>query len=246
MNYSEFLLIFLLPWVVLELFLLLRRNDPVKIVLVGVLLVASLMVVAAAPFLNFLAREGEIVFNQDLSFALIEAVPLEICLLVVGATFFSGLLLYFFRPRIHRKRTPAKMIKFAGCLFYFTLGALGAIMLDMKITRHLGMVLVWASPFLFVGWLIGGGVIWRTKNMFGSAALLSAAYFTLIEGFALSKELWSVRYETSLGVALVNVPLERAVFYILFSLILCQALEIFWYFYQRPHLLVNGHEEKDE
>ena len=49
MSYIELITAFVAPWVVLELLLLFKRNDPIKTVLSGVLAVGAITIIISAP-----------------------------------------------------------------------------------------------------------------------------------------------------------------------------------------------------
>ena len=236
MSYIELITAFVAPWVVLELLLLFKRNDPIKTVLSGVLAVGAITIIISAPLNQILASQGILEFNSSESLFMIGLVPFEIYGLIAGMCLFSGLILYFLRPRIHPVRIPSRWIKLGGVALLVPLAITCLIMLREPSLNHMGVILLWFSIVMGSQWFFGGSLVWRTKSMFISACLFSTGYFCLIDAFAIHKAYWGVNPFLSSGISLFGLPIERVLYYLSINLCYCQGLELFWYLNRRKGL----------
>lgn len=236
MSLIEFFLVFLCPWILIGLFALIKRNEPFAAIFGGILIVSLTMSALSAPYVNYLAGEGVLNYDLDRSLWVAGELPVEVYFILFAKAFLSGLLLFFIRPRIHRKFVGSKVLKFTGLgVLAFGL-ALAAIMARNQVSFHMGSALLWGLGLLFLEWIGGSSLMWRTKGMFTVAAGISAGYFFLVEALALKFGLWQTDPSMGLGIYIFNVPLERAVFNLLFAVLSCLGLEIFWRFCSKADL----------
>lgn len=239
MSYIELITAFVAPWVVLELLLLFKRNDPIRTVLSGVIITGVLTLIISAPLNQILAQQNILVFNRFESLYMVGDLPVEIYGLIAGMCLFSGLILYFLRPRIHPVRFPSRWIKLGGIAFFAPLAITCIIMLREPTFAHMGVILLWFSFVMGAMWLFGGSLVWRTKSRFILATLISTIYFSLIDAFAIHKGYWIVNASLSSGITIFGLPIERSLFYLCMNLAFCQGLELFWYVNRRKGLFTE-------
>jgi lycopene cyclase domain-containing protein len=93
---------------------------------------------------------------------------------------------------------------------------------------YLPFLLVWALPVIVLQWLAGGRRLWRERRWWPWIALGLGAYLSLADAVAIAAGIWRFDTPSLVGVAVVNVPLEEILFYILTSFMLVQGFVIFW------------------
>lgn len=236
MSYIEFFLAFLCPWIALGLILLFKRNEPIKAVMGGILVVSFLMTALCGQIVYFLTENNILIYEPSHSWSMWGSAPFEAYFGLFCQSFIAGLALFFLRPRIHPKLIPSRVLKLAGCFVLAMIVAVGIIMLDNPVSAHLGAVVSWSGCLLFLEWLGGSSLVWRTKAKFTVAVVVCAIYFSLVEGVAIRYGLWQVDVSQSLGLFLFNLPVERVLFHLGFCLVACHGLEIFWRYGQKTEL----------
>lgn len=229
MSYVDFFLAFICPWILMGFFLISKRDEPMKAIITGIAIVSFIVTLLTLPFIKILSDNGILILGVG------EGEKLYFGLFFQGIL--SGLILYFLRPKNEKENSQPKSIKMWGVVSLSIITLVGVIMIRNEVTRHLGMLIVWAGPLLFLEWLGGSSFVWRTRRMFVLAVLISASYMWFVEGMAINSGLWSANQDSSLGITVFGLPLERAVFHFLFALVLCQGLEIFWRVFRRYRLI---------
>lgn len=230
MTYLEFLLLFVaLPTLVLALIRPgLPSSYPGKRPYVLLPIMAVIALIYTTPWDNYLVESGVWWYAEDAVLGTIGFVPVEEYLFFVIQPLLCGLVFYHVLSRsgdISPPDSARRPIFVTGFLVLCFAAGFGA--LQTTSGRYLGLILVWALPVLLLQWLIGWKLLRRMYRPIWLAIGLSSVYLWFADGFAISKGIWTISEEYTLGLGVLGLPIEEAVFFLVTNIMVVQGLALF-------------------
>ena len=239
MTYLTFHLVFILPPI---LALAATRPRPLagrggRRARWGLPLIALIAFAYTTPWDNFLVYRNVWSFGPERVLATVGYVPVEEYTFFLLQPILTGLLLYQLLARC-RVPPPAnhshRAVRIAGVALFGLLSVAGVALLVSGWGRGLyaGLILAWAGPVLAVLWWFGGNVAWEMPGIFFGATLAPTVYLWCADAIALRAGIWHITEATSLGAALLGLPVEEGAFFLATNLLVVLGL-LLWLFGKR-------------
>ena len=90
--------------------------------------------------------------------------------------------------------------------------------------KYLSLILLWSFLPVCLQWSFGIDTIYnKFRNIFYSFIFITA-YYCIIDGYAISQGIWTISDATSLGISILNLPIEEAAFFFFTNLFIAQAV----------------------
>ena len=232
MTYLAFHLCFILPPILLLLFVPPRPLRGASRWAVGALpVIALIAVVYTTPWDNHVVRIGVWDYGADRVVGTIGFVPVEEYALFILQPLLTGLWLYRFAAgrrwsRIERGPLRPRMIVATGLA---AVAVVAVSMLLWQSTTYLGLILVWSLPVLALqcGW--GGGIFSRTGSVMVAGVAVPTLYLWAADRIAIGLGVWEISPRYTTGIGLFGLPVEEAVFFLMTNLMVVQGLvAILW------------------
>ncbi len=222
MSYLLFDLLFL----GLPVALILRRaGRPPARLLAAFAALAVVALLWTAPWDEHLIRTGVWTYDTDRVLLRLGSVPAEeyaFVVLEVALIAAWGHLLGRFRVPAHPPRVGARL---RGSLLWVGVLALGATLLVVGgQLRYLGLLLVWIAPPMALQRAVAGDLL---RGRLADRALLTlpvAIWLCFADLVALGDGIWAIAPASSSGVAVLGLPLEEALFFLLTALLVSDGL----------------------
>jgi hypothetical protein len=231
LTYLGFHLVFVLP----PLVLLVRAAPTLpparrRVALTGLVGITLLALVYTTPWDNFLIQEGVWWYGDGTVVARLGSAPLEEYLFFVLQPVLSGLFLYTmgFSPAFEERDTRL-LPRLLGAVGFLALSAAGLFLFlrPAPTGYYLGAILLWACPLLALQWGVGGGYLLRTRDEWPVAVAIPTLYLWFADRVAIELGVWTISATHTLGVDLLGLPLEEAVFFLVTNLLVVQGLVLF-------------------
>jgi lycopene cyclase domain-containing protein len=103
----------------------------------------------------------------------------------------------------------------------------GAASLATTSTLYLGALLAWAGPVLAIQWGFGWPYLWDLRRTVALAVLVPTLYLWVIDGIALDLGIWVISKEHTVGLALLGLPVEEALFFLLTNVFTVQGIVLY-------------------
>lgn len=159
--------------------------------------------------------------------ATIGFVPLEEYLFFILQPVLTGLFLFQFLARQgkpmrsgHPRNAWLGFLAFAaatgiGAFFFLRGGEQGL---------YMGLVLTWACPLLAGMWLYDGETLWAHRRTLLYAAGIPTVYLWVADGLAIAAGIWTISGTYTLGITLLNLPIEEATFFLVTNLLVVKGI----------------------
>ncbi|SMF11903.1 lycopene cyclase domain-containing protein [Pseudobacteriovorax antillogorgiicola] len=235
MTYLQFLLIFLVPLILLEIWYV-RKKFPGqgRVMAAGIGFLSFVAVVYTTPWDNYLVKHKIWWYGPDKVLGVIGYVPIEEYAFFVLQTVLTGLYLYIvrrpFRPESHQP--DYSVPRLTGSMVYLLLSILGWIMLFTDSFRYLGLILGWACPVMLLQFSLGGHRLWQTRQRSCFVIATSTLYLCLADALAIGLEIWTISPTFTTGIKFGTLPLEEAIFFLATNIMVVQGLELAWSFWE--------------
>ncbi|MDO4262747.1 MAG: carotenoid biosynthesis protein [Deinococcus sp.] len=249
MTYLQFHLVFIVPPLLLLLWLTARRTGPLAgdycrddrwtRLWLGVLLAVAF--VYTTPWDNYLVYVGGWEYPPDRVLGTVGYVPYEEYAFFLLQTLLSSLFLLWL---MRRSGTPAQVSPRPG-LTRWGMAALwlGGAMLGAAAlvsgyapATYFGLITAWALPVLAGQWAFGGDLILGRSRLFWTAVTLPTLYLWAADAFALHSGIWSVSDTLTLGPKVGPLPLEEMWFFLVTNLLVVTGLMLFLHPQALPRL----------
>lgn len=229
MSYSQFLLIFIGPPLLLGLFNFFKSTHPKKMrFLWGAFLLSIIALAYTTPWDNYLVKSGIWYYGPNRVFAVIGYVPIEEYAFFILQTVMTSMWCFRLHQIANIKSTPRSSYwKPIVSIIYFLMFLTGVLCLYFVSSRYLGLILAWASPVLLFQWLVGGGYLLKNLKIFIYSFLVPTAYLWFADAIAINDGIWTISSQFTLGLQVWTLPLEEAVFFLVTNLMTCQGLLLF-------------------
>ncbi len=128
--------------------------------------------------------------------------------------------------RAERERPNwSEEFSWAGLLLGLLVGCIGgALLVWNNGTYYLGALLIWAGPVLAVQWALGAELLVARWRRVAVAVAIPTLYLAIADRIAIEIGLWSISPVHTLGVSLLGLPIEEALFFALTNLFLVQGV----------------------
>jgi len=229
--YLPFVIVFVVvPVAILTILLGVRRRfQPFQVS--GTVLLAGVALVYTFPWDGQLIRLGIWDYGSTLVGRL-GVVPYEELLFIVAQTVLTGLWTTLidtpdgsgsvsWRPRV------------VGVLAGGAIGVAGLALLSIPAGTYLGAILVWAAPVLALQWGFGWPVLLRRRRTVAIALLTPTAYLWIVDRLAIGLELWTFSATQTTGFAILGLPIEEALFFLVTNAFLVQGLVLLGWVVER-------------
>ncbi len=94
-------------------------------------------------------------------------------------------------------------------------------------TLYLGAILAWASPVLFIQWVVGAPQLWEARRPLLIGVLGPTVYLWIADGIAISQGIWIISERFTTGLLVGVLPIEEATFFLVTNLFVVQGLILF-------------------
>ncbi|WP_134669456.1 lycopene cyclase domain-containing protein [Halorussus marinus] len=204
-----------------------RRERPSRAA-AGIGALVCIAVSYTAPWDSYLIGRGVWRYGDGVVAARFARVPLGEWLFFAGQTGLTGLWYYALAPRIDPALPASPDARTVGAAVWAALAVVGAALaVASDGTYYLGMTLVWAAPVAAFLWAVGGPVLWSARRLVAVAVAVPSAYLWAADRFAIGRGLWTISADHSTGLAVLGLPIEEAVFFVLTNLLVVQGLVLF-------------------
>lgn len=204
----------------------------------GILVHILLALTYTTPWDNFLIARSVWTYPADRVIGVWGYVPYEEYLFFILQTVICALFLYlswFVTKRSfdgdlyhveESSSTTNESARFFGGIFCLLITLLSVWGLFYDSSFYISLIFVWASPVFALQWFVGGDCLWRERRTAGSVLLLISSYFWVADAFALNQGIWSISEKYTLGLKILGLPLEEALFFMVTSLLVIQGLTL--------------------
>ena len=221
MTYLDFILFFLfIPIVVIGLIYKLFLSDyrfPYAIIFILSLVALSYTI----PWDNYLIESGIWYYDRSLISSLIFSIPVEECGFMVLQTTLSVIIFSVF---LKTPYTPLIKFNLKGFLLSFSLSVLGIYFSTFMSGKYLSLILLWSFLPVCLQWSFGLDTILSKFRFILYPFIFITTYYCIIDGYAISQGIWTISEGTSLGICILNLPLEEAAFFFFTNLFIAQAV----------------------
>lgn len=234
LTYLQFLLVFLVPPIAVLGALAALREDtwwgwkPVS----GIAVIIFLAVVYTTPWDNILIAEGVWWYGEGTTVAHFWEAPLGEYLFFVLQPIITALWL-FQMPRIEDMSMDIPVRKrLVGVVAGFAVSGIGYLLLSGQ-TFYAGAILLWSGPILAIQWGFGWPYLWKIRRTVALAIAVPTLYFWLIDRIAIGTGLWVLSDAHTVGLTIVGLPVEEALFFLLTNTFAVQGLVMYMWLFDR-------------
>ncbi|MFB6217690.1 MAG: lycopene cyclase domain-containing protein [Halobacteriaceae archaeon] len=232
LTYLEFHLALVVPPVALLAWSLYRGGGGTfvarpRLAVAGTALMALVAFVYTAPWDNYLISQGVWWYPDGVVLATVGHAPVGEYLFFVLQPVLT--LLWLFHLRRDTTEEPAVNARGLGVLVWLGLTAAGNVLYTTTAGFYLGAILVWAAPVAALQWAVGGPHLWRVRRTLALAVAVPTAYLWLADRLAIGLGLWQFSPERTTGLAVLGLPVEEAVFFLMTNILVVQGvLLLYW------------------
>ncbi|WP_440769245.1 lycopene cyclase domain-containing protein [Natronorubrum sp. DTA28] len=203
----------------------------------GLAIMIVLAVAYTTPWDNLLIAEGVWWYGEGTVVATIWHAPIEEYLFFVLQPILTALWLF------HVFQTPDQELwipwnhRLVGALAGVALGGLGWLLLGTTSTFYLGAILLWAGPILGIQWAFGSTALWTVRRTILIAVAAPTLYLWIVDRIAIGLGVWVISDTHTIGLTLLGLPIEEALFFLVTNVFLVQGLILYLWTLER----LEGH-----
>ncbi|WEL17421.1 Lycopene cyclase family protein [Halorhabdus sp. SVX81] len=209
-----------------------RRFRPAQ--LFGTGLLAGVALVYTVPWDGQLIRIGVWEYGSTL-LGQLGVVPYEELLFILTQTVLTGLWTTLVDVPDGRGSVTRRQ-RLVGVLAGGLVGVIGLAVLLVPSGTYLGAILVWAAPVLALQWGFGWPILVRARRTVTLAIALPTAYLWAADRLAIELGLWTFSPDRTTGLALLGLPVEEALFFLVTNAFLVQGLVLLGWVVERDAL----------
>lgn len=229
LTYLSFLAVFLLvPLGVLGVVTVVRPNphrSSVPVRVGGIAVIVVLALGYTVPWDNYLIETGVWWYGDWVVARRFGAMPLGEYLFVVLQSVLVGLWTFQRDGRVDGTVGHAWRDRVAGAASGLAVCVLGvAFLLGPRSLFYMGAILAWGGPVLALQWGVGWRYLVAIRRRVAATVAVPVLYLSSIDRFAIERELWTISPEYSTGLAVLGLPVEEGVFFLVTSLFVVQGL----------------------
>ncbi|TYT61867.1 lycopene cyclase domain-containing protein [Natrialba swarupiae] len=229
LSYLSIHAIFVLPPIVVLGWFASRRDHArwSTRALTGLGVILVLAVVYTTPWDNLLIAEGVWWYGTGSVRATIWHAPVEEYLFFVFQPLLTGFWLFQFLRVPDRSLRIPRLHRLVGALAGLSIGGLGWLLLGSTPTTYLGAILLWAGPILAIQWAFGITALWDVRRTVALAVAVPTLYLWIVDRIAIGLGVWVISEEHTIGVSLIGLPVEEALFFLVTNVFVVQGLVLY-------------------
>lgn len=185
------------------------------------------------PWDNYLVSQGVWWYGPGRVLATIGYVPLEEYLFFFLQPVLTGLFLFRYLARSAAPTSPhgVALASWIGAVFFTGCTVVGCMLLGMGNDHgfYLGLVLSWSAPLLAGMWLYDGETLWRYRRTLTFTIGIPTLYLWIADTVAINSGIWTISDQYTLGIALLNLPIEEATFFLMTNALVVKGLLLLLY-----------------
>jgi len=94
---------------------------------------------------------------------------------------------------------------------------------------YLGTLLLWAGPVLAIQWAFAWPVLWDLRRTLAVGVAVPTLYLWVVDRIAIAMGIWSFDGAYMTGLAVLGLPVEEMLFFLLTNVFVVQGLLLFWW-----------------
>jgi len=153
-------------------------------------------------------------------------IPAEECSFFVLAAAFTSLVRLAFWPRTwaDAARPAPVMVGSLAAAVALALGTVACVAAER--TLYLGLLLVWATPVLWLQWAVGGHVLMAHAGPLARTVLLAGGALAMMDRWAIQRNIWVLNPEWTLWPWARGLHPEEVLFFFLTSAMCANGLTL--------------------
>lgn len=242
MTYLQFLLIFIIPWIIIETLIFLKNySDSKKLFFSGITFLSGLALTYSTPWDNYLVKIGVWGYPEGRVLGVIGYVPIEEYCFFILQTILTGYFVFFLTKKFSVKNNfkRSTFTRLLGSAFFISIILFGIFCLQKDNTKYLGLILVWAAPVMLIQWSFGGDYLFYNLPTYSLSIGLPTIYLWIADAIAIKLNIWSISEKWTTGFKLFNLPIEEAVFFLATNILVVQGLLLFWWYFEEKKKVLN-------
>lgn len=226
MKYLIFHLILILPPVTILATFALRR-DTSKHFWTATGIMVALAVLYTTPWDAALISKGAWSYGENVVTASLFQIPFGEYLFFILQTI--GVSLFTLYTGFNPKTNTSILNKYWLATPFVAASIIGIIMVLSGSQRlfYIGSILGWACPIISLQWIYGADVLLKNGRELAAAITIPVLYLSTIDSIAINAGLWTIRDKTSLGVNLLGLPIEEAIFFLTTTTMVVQGVILY-------------------
>ena len=229
LSYLAIHALFVLPPILVLGWLGLRRDDFWwnRRTASGLAIMIVLAVAYTTPWDNLLIAEGVWWYGDGTVVATLWYAPIEEYLFFVLQPILTAFWLF------HVIRVPDRALaipwrhRLGGAFAGVALSGLGWLLLGTTSTFYLGAILLWAGPILAIQWAFGITALWAVRRTTLIAVAVPTLYLWIVDRIAIGLGVWVISDTHTIGLTLLGLPIEEALFFLVTNVFLVQGLILY-------------------
>ena len=224
-SYSEFLLIFLVPFILL--FAVIQRHKFMSPQVWYVLVMALVAFLYTPIWDNYLVANEVWWYDEDLVWGITLAwVPLEEYLFFILQPLMTGFGLLWLNDRLTPRgprevNDPRFRHWTLGATFAFWLLNVVGFFFGPESLTYMTLILMWALPPVMIQLAYGADILRNRGRLVVIALLISSVYLSLADALAIYIGIWTISPAQTIGLYLGGVlPFEEALFFFMTNVLL--------------------------
>ncbi|WP_121820292.1 lycopene cyclase domain-containing protein [Halostella salina] len=199
----------------------------------GLAAIVVLALLYTTPWDNYLIEQGVWHYGEGVVAGTIWHAPVEEYLFIALQPLVTALWL----SRVHDGGDPGPTAtvrnRVAGLLAGVAVGGVGAVLLSSDPTFYLGAILLWAAPVLAIQWAFGWPYLWHHRRVVAVGVAVPTLYFWVADRIALAQGIWVISETYTVGVDILGLPVEEALFFLVTNLFIVQGLVLYEWVIER-------------
>ena len=178
---------------------------------------------------NYIVFRGVWSYGAGRVLGAVAYVPLEEYAFFILQPVLTGLFFFLLRGRDVLTARPSPVpsnLRVAATLLMLGVAIAGGALLFRggERTLYLGLILAWCGPVLAGLMWMGVEKIWPGRRLILVAITIPTLYLVIADRVALGLGIWSISERYSLGIDLLGLPIEEAVFFLVTNWMVVQGI----------------------
>jgi lycopene cyclase domain-containing protein len=203
------------------------REPSLRLQAGGVGLLVALALVYTTPWDNYLIAQGVWWYGEGRVAATIWNAPVGEYLFIAGQAVLVGLWTFRLAGPVDASIGHSWPDRAGGALAGLAVSAVGfALLAGPQSGYYLGAILAWAGPVLALQWGVGWRYLLAIRRRVAVGVAVPVVYLSAIDRLAIADGIWTISPAHTTGLAVAGLPIEEAVFFLVTSLFVVQALTL--------------------
>lgn len=236
LTYLEFHLVFVIPPILLLAAITYYRDSVWKggRPFSGLAVLLFLALVYTTPWDNLLIAEGVWWYGEGTTVLHFWEAPLGEYLFFLFQPILTALWLFQFPKIVDTSLTRISLgTRAIGIVAGLSVSVVGYLMLGVQSMYYMGAILFWAGPILAIQWGFGWTYLWKVRKTVAIGILVPTLYLWLIDRIAIGMGIWVISDVHTVGITLLGLPIEEALFFFLTNVFAVQTLVLYMWLCDR-------------